>query len=225
MQPHLEQMKRDWDERQTRMGLTKRAVLFKRFPGWLNEAIHRRHATFVVRHVPPQARSLLDIGCGYGRLSAEVKRRYPRMEFHGVDLCTEFALAYERDVGPCFNGPVQEFSTTRRFDAILIVTCLMYLAKHEHGPTLERLWGMLNPGGSLVCIEPAFEILQLWRRLTRSDYASPTGGSVYHFHRSELRDVCHRLPEAVLRDSATVCLIPGLTMTAIHHAVAVTKPR
>ena len=223
MEPHIEHMKQAWDDRQSRMGLTKRAVLFKRFPDWLNESIHRRHMDFVLQNISPHTRWLLDVGCGYGRISKEIKRKYPEIEFQGIDLCTEFAAAYRREIGPCFNGPIQDFSTSKRFDAIIIVTCLMYLDAKEHEPTLERLWSMLSVGGHLVCIEPAMEILQLWRRLTGRAYASPTGDSVYHFAQSELKARCCRLAGASLQAMTSISFMSFLPVIALHHAIAVKK--
>ncbi len=223
MEPHVEQMKQAWDDRQSQMGLTKRAVLFKRFPAWLNESIHRRHMVFVLQNISSHTKCLLDVGCGYGRISKEIKHKYPDIDCQGVDLCTEFAAAYEREIGPCFNGPIQDFKTSTRFDVIIVVTCLMYLEPKEHKPTLERLWSMLTSGGCLVCIEPAIEILQLWRRLTRRAFASPTGDSVYHFHRSELKARSCGLAGASLQAVTSISLIPFLTITALHHAIAVRK--
>lgn len=223
MESRIEQMKQSWDDRQSRMGLTKGAVLFKRFPAWLNELIHRRHTAFVLRNIPQHARCLLDVGCGYGRISQEIKRNHSEIQFQGVDLCTEFAAAYEEDIGRCFNGPIQDFRTDKRFDMIIIVTCLMYLDAKEHQPTLERLWSMLNGGGCLVCIEPALEILTLWRRLTRKAFASPTGGSVYHFDQAGLKARCCGLSGASLQAATSISLLPFLPITALHHAIAVKK--
>ena len=65
----VEELRQAWDERARDLGLTKRAVLFKRFPGWLNESVHRRHAAFALRNVPAHASRVLDVGCGFGRMS------------------------------------------------------------------------------------------------------------------------------------------------------------
>lgn len=223
MEGRIKQIEQAWNDRHNLMGLTKRAVLFKRFPTWLNEVIHRRHMDFIMQNIPPQPRHLLDVGCGYGRLSREIKESYPDIDFQGVDLCTEFAAAYRQEIGPCFNGPIQDFKTNKRFNTIIIVTCLMYLDPKEHQPTLERLWSMLTPGGRLICIEPAIEILQLWRKLSRQEFASPTGDTVHHFRQDELRTRCCDLSGALLINMASVPLIPFVDATSLHHAVAVIK--
>ena len=221
MADRTEELREAWGKRSERLGATKRAVLFKRFPGWLNERIHRRHVDFVLRHCPAQAASVLDIGCGYGRISAELANERPSLEFQGVDLCTGFARAYEAAVGPCFNGPVQAYTSERRFDCILVITTLMYLSADEQDDVLTRLRGMLAPGGVLICIEPASEIFATWRRLTGRASASPTGGSVAHFPRGVLRDRLLALEGVRLAGEDTIMLLPFCAATALHHAAAV----
>lgn len=223
IETRIQHMKQAWDDREKRMGSTRRAVLFKRFPLWLNESIHRRHTAFVLKNIPPNVRRLLDVGCGYGRISTEIKRAHPRIEFQGVDLCAGFAAAYEDDIGSCFNGPIQDFRTDQRFDVIVIVTCLMYLDVEEQAPVLERLWSSLNEGGCLVCIEPASEILTLWRRRSRGSFASPTGDTVHYFDRAELKTRCCSLPAAHLQAMTSISLVPLVPMTALHYGIAVRK--
>jgi len=83
MSDRIQHLKDAWDDREQRLGATKRSVLFKRFPGWLNQSIHRRHRSFVLRHLPEKASRVLDVGCGYGRMSLEIKQRFPEMQSGG----------------------------------------------------------------------------------------------------------------------------------------------
>lgn len=223
MSQRIDQLRQAWDERERRMGLTKRAVLFKRFPGWLNESIHRRHVQFVLRNLSRDTRSLLDVGCGYGRMSMEIKRRYPNIVFQGVDLCAEFAAAYEQEIGRCFEGPIQNFESDNSYDVIIIVTTLMYLDLEEHRPILTRLWSNLNAGGCLLCIEPAVDFLAWWRKLTGKASGSPTGGAVYYFNKAELTALVCSLDGSVLLASSSIGMIPLLPVPVLHHAIAVRK--
>lgn len=223
MTDRIDELRQAWNERGERLGMTKRAVLFKRFPGWLNESIHRRHVKFVLDNCPASARTILDVGCGYGRISREIAAHRPALNFQGVDLCTEFAKEYARQVGPCFDGPIQDFHTDEFFDSILIVTTLMYLGADEHEDVLRRLWLMLNPGGSIICVEPASEFFALWRRLTGNASASPTGGTIGHFSRQELHDKLINLEGARLSDMRSVNLVPFVVATSVHHEISVSK--
>ena len=224
MSERIEQLKKEWDQRSERLGTTQRAVLFKRFPGWLNQSIHRRHVGFVVDNCPPRLSTVLDVGCGYGRISIELADRFAQARFQGVDLSKDFARHYERQVGPCFRGAVQEFRSDEQYDLVLIVTTLMYLNPTELPDVLGRLWSYVAPGGRIVCIEPASELFILWRRLTGRDSASPTGGTVEHFLQQQLLDRFGHLDGRRVLSARSVNLIPYVDATAIHHCVAIEKP-
>lgn len=223
MTERTDQLKKEWGERSERLGFTQRAVLFKRFPGWLNDSIHRRHVRFVTDNSPADVAQVLDVGCGYGRISAELVPRMKDAHFTGIDLCTEFAEHYERNIGPCFNGAVQDYRPDREFGLIIIVTTLMYLTAEEQRDVLRRLWGALSLGGRIVCIEPASELFVLWRRLTGRESASPTGGTVAHFLREELVELFAGLDGARIAARESVTAVPFVNSTAVHHCVAAEK--
>ena len=178
---------------------------------------------FVLNNCPEGTKSILDVGCGYGRISSETGKQLPGVRFQGVDLCTEFAIEYERSIGRCFHGSIQQFYSDEHFDAIIIVTTLMYLNTDEHKTVLLKLWSMLNNGGCIICIEPASEVFTLWRRLTGKASASPTGGTVCHFSHEKLVDMFANLDGAHIKNHESISLLPFLTATAVHHAVAVSK--
>jgi trans-aconitate methyltransferase len=223
MTERTDQLRREWDRRSASMGSTQRAVLFKRFPGWLNDSIHRRHVRFIIDNCPPDPSRVLDVGCGYGRISAELARRYPATRFQGVDLSEHFARYFEQHVGPCFNGPIQDFRMDQTWNLVLVVTTLMYLDSDEHVGVIERLWSSLAPGGRIICIEPASELFVLWRRLTGKTSASPTGGTVEHFLRHQLIDKFAHLENLKVVGTRSVNLLPFVDATAVHHCVAVEK--
>jgi SAM-dependent methyltransferase len=223
MTRRTDQLREEWDRRSAHLGSTQRAVLFKRFPDWLNRSIHRRHMRFIFDNCTAGPSRVLDVGCGYGRISVELAKRFPEARFQGVDLSAPFARHYEEHVGPCFNGPIQAFRTDETWDLVLIVTTLMYLDSHEHAEVLERLWSSLAVGGRIVCIEPASELFTLWRRLTGKASASPTGGTVEHFLQQQLVDRFAHLQDLKLVAARSVNLLPFVDATAVHHCVAVEK--
>jgi len=216
------QLKSDWDDRARRLGQTQKSVLFKRFPGWLNNHIHNQHVSFILENIPPQTCRLLDVGCGYGRIAKAIKAHYPKLSCTGVELCTAFAATYEKEIGECFNGAIQDFSLDKTYDAIIIVTLLMYLDDSEHQNIIKKLWSNLNAGGVIICIEPAVEFLDLWHFFTRTESASPTGGSVIHFNRLELKKIFPA--DGEVQDTMSVRLLPFLESTALHHGLAICKP-
>lgn len=210
-----------WNSRERKLGNTKRAVLFKRFPALLNNYIHKRHISFIKNNLPDYPNKLLDAGCGFGRVSSEIKKIYPNTKFHGVELCSNFAKHYNENLGPCYNGAIQDFKCNDKFDVILIVTLLMYLDQFERVDVLDKLWEYLSPGGVIISIEPAIEILNLWRRLTGKVNASPTGGEVYYFNKDELLDLFTSFSDAHVNDTMSLSLITR--KAALHHGVVITK--
>ena len=213
----------EWNSRAQRLGKTRRSVLFKRFPSWLNNRIHRKHRDFVLNNMPPHTSSVLDVGCGYGRIARVIRERYPTIPISGIDLSEEFCAAYREEFGTCFNVPIQEFQATKQYDAIIMVTVLMYLDRGELVSVIEKYWSMLSPDGVMICIEPAIEFLQLWRRLTGTSSASPTGGSVNHFQKDSLNSLFSGLNCADVRGEVSVNLLPGIDFSSLHHGVAVVK--
>lgn len=223
MTDRVEQSARAWDERQRSLGSTPRAVLFKGFPGWLNRWLHRRHVGFLLSHLPPRAGRILDVGCGYGRISLAIRQARPSAVIDGVEFCAAFADAFEQRVGRCFRVPVEEFRPEPGYDAILIVTLLMYLPEAESARVLSVLWHGLAPGGRILCIEPAAEIAELESRLFRRRAPADATSGIRRFRMDELAGSLGSLPGARLAGSTSIRLIPGVSASALHHGVAVEK--
>jgi hypothetical protein len=111
------------------------------------------------------------------------------------------------------------------YDAILIVTLLMYLDDRQRRALVRRLWPSLNHGGRLLCIEPAVEMVLAANRLTgRRRLAGPTSG-VHQFTREELTALLAAHPGARLIARRSLQLLPGLSLTSLHHCVAVARHR
>jgi SAM-dependent methyltransferase len=219
----VEASERAWDERQRALGCTPQAVLFKRFPGWLNAWLHRRHVRFLLENLPTRTEHVLDAGCGYGRLAQAVRRARPQAAIEGVEFCAAFAEQFEKQVGRCYRVPIQEFRAERAYDAILIVTLLMYLSEADRSQVLARLWESLAPGGRLLCIEPAAEIAELQARLLGRRGAPDLTSGVRRFRLAELSASLTRLPGASVRNQSSIRLLPGIAPSALHHCLAVEK--
>ncbi|HEY8156674.1 MAG TPA: class I SAM-dependent methyltransferase [Myxococcota bacterium] len=214
---------RAWEERQRSLGCTPRAVLFKGFPGWLNAWLHRRHVAFLLANLPPDAARILDAGCGYGRISLAVKQARPSAAIDGVEPCAAFADAFEQRIGRCYRVPIQEFRPERAYDAILIVTLLLYLSEADCARVLAVLWEALRPGGRLLCIEPAVEIEDLEARIFRRRERTDASSGDRRFRSGELEAILGSLPGASLRRSASIRLLPGIASASLHHCVALEK--
>ena len=224
MKHRVEATERAWDERQRSLGCTPQAVLFKRFPGFLNAWLHRRHVRFLLENLPPRPGRILDVGCGYGRISLPVQRARPNAAIEGIEFCEAFAREFETRIGRCYRVPIQEFRSEFTYDAILIVTLLTYLSEEDRPRVLSILWQSLAPGGRLLCIEPAVEIVELEARIFRRRGPTDATSGVRRFRLAELRASLASLPGAFERSESSIRLLPGIAPSALHHCVSVEKP-
>lgn len=218
-----DELRSQWAERSREMGATRRSVLFKRLPRVLNWWIHHQHVRFIRQNLRSGHSRILDVGCGYGRLSEALKATNASAEFHGVDFTPEFARQFELRVGPCYCGSVFEFESEIDYDVVLAVTILMYIEPAQQRRFLEKLWGLVAPGGCLILIEPAVELMRMFRLLTGKKDANPTGGSVSMFSASELRSAVLALSGGRLVASKGFTGFPMTTFVPVHHGIVVSK--
>jgi trans-aconitate methyltransferase len=218
------ELKASWKERQETLGSTKRSVLYKNFPDFLNSYVHARHMRFILSQMPESPKHILDLGCGYGRISAEVKKAHPGSIIQGVELCDEFAEQFRKDIGECASGSIQSYEPSRQFDVILFVTVLMYLTADELAENLNKYWGALSPGGRLICIEPFNNVLTRLRKASDNKAMSPTGGDhVHYFQAGELKSRLASLPHSVVVSQDNFGILPVLNFPRLHEGFSVEK--
>ncbi|MCX5676456.1 MAG: class I SAM-dependent methyltransferase [Planctomycetota bacterium] len=95
------------------------------------------------------AKAVLDVGCGTGRLLQLLGERHPQMDRAGIELNSARAgLARQKAGCEIHQAPIEEFSSKRKFDVILMMNVL------SHIPTFDGLFrsvrGLLNPGGKFI---------------------------------------------------------------------------
>jgi SAM-dependent methyltransferase len=120
---------------------------------------------------------LLDLGCGYGRLSQIVRASRPDLELIGVDFSRTFCQLYhEGTSSPAVCADIARLPLqAASFDALLSVTSLMYVPRAQRNEAMASLIKLLRPGGTALFIEPGEEFLSMATRLSPSS-ASPTSG-------------------------------------------------
>ena len=148
-----------WEKRSRFFGASLRGVLFKGLPDVVNEHLHHWQEEIILNSIEwkPELK-ILDIGCGYGRLSLPVIGKFPDAEIEGVDISEHYAALYRENTRhPAFVGPIEDIpSDLGVFDYIICVTVLMYLDNGKLEKATSNLLLHLKQDGRLILIEPHF---------------------------------------------------------------------
>lgn len=183
-----------WEQRAYAHGNHLSGVLFRGLSDEANAVIDDWHA-WVVREVflptIPVSGSVLDLGCGYGRLSDVIAESRPDVHVVGQDLAYAYCRQYQRSDRFCVQGDATQppFSPAT-FDGILAVTCLMYAPRARVPDVLRQLGSLLRARGSMLLLDPGAEMQRLVTRVRGARASSPTGG--HGFDRGEYRQLAER---------------------------------
>ena len=153
----VEDISAEWEKRSRLCGTSLQGVLLKGLPLTLNEHIHNWHSGFVVPTLPEDKEStILDVGCGFGRLSKAIKAHNPRAKLVGIDLSASYIESYrEITEGHGFVWAVEDYCDhLHNCDYIVCVTVLMYLDHVDVDRAVSNFNRYLNSNGCVICIEP-----------------------------------------------------------------------
>jgi len=185
-------LQQKWEERARRYQDDPRGVLFRGLPGAANEAIHNWHEAVVRFHfaplLPKNAR-ILDIGAGYGRLSALIRQERPQSQLVGVDFSKVYCRIYaEKKIAHSICADIRNLPFVQEiWDGILVVTTLMYIPQAQCHFTVKQIIACLKPGGVALFIDPGLEIIRVLRRLSPGLKQKTTGG--HGFDRTAYMDL------------------------------------
>ena len=169
-----------WEQRAIQSGKQLSGVLFRGFSEQANAAMHRWHEWVVsesfLPRLPKGAR-VLDLGCGYGRLSKTIRERRPDIDVVGQDVSLSYCKLFSDSVGDCVQGDGYRLPfATGVFDAVMAVTCLMYGPRESAPGQLTDIRRVLEPRRALLVLDPGYELQRLIAAVTFRRTQSPTGG-------------------------------------------------
>jgi len=149
----------EWEKRSINYGASWKSVLFKGMPDLANEHFHSCHINFILECIKNNNDDIriLDIGCGYGRLSLPIIQKLPQVQIIGLDISANYVNLYKQNTGrDAFVGTLESLpSEIGKFDYIIVVTVLMYLPKNDLKKVFSSLFSYLNKNGKIIIIEPA----------------------------------------------------------------------
>jgi ubiquinone/menaquinone biosynthesis C-methylase UbiE len=168
-----DEVKQYWEQRARDYKLDVRGVLFKKpYPQFVNEWFHNWSFKQVSNLVNPKKKFVvLDIACGWGRLSAPLLENYPKLSTVGVDLSAPYVKFYNKLLSPRGKARVGTMEKmafrTQSVDAAFLVVSLMYLpSADQQEKALTEIFRVLKNKGTFVLIErtPLMGLLDLKKR-------------------------------------------------------------
>jgi SAM-dependent methyltransferase len=177
---HLASTRNQWEQRATQSGNQLSGVLFRGFSEQANAAMHRWHEWVVSGSFLPRLASgscVLDLGCGYGRLSKTIRVRRPDIAILGQDVSLSYCKLFRKDVGGCVQADAWRLPFKGgTFDAVMAVTCLMYGTRASVPGQMKDIRRVLRPHGTLLLLDPGYELQRLIATVSFKSAKSPTGG-------------------------------------------------
>jgi len=125
------------------------------FSSEVDDFTEERYAQFF-RHLPPDAASVLDVGCNTGRGGAVLKRMAPGLHIDGLDCVPERVDAIREQI---YDRRICSFThsidaETRSYDAIVAGEFLEHVPPEQVYPTLCEFFRLLKLKGRLMMTTP-----------------------------------------------------------------------
>lgn len=154
--------KKAWEERSKKFRYKVEGVATKSLPPQINQELDKWMLSSI-EDVIWQLKDkknirVLDLGCGYGRLSKPLLEKFKNLKAFGVDISKNYVKLYNENLGPdgkAIYGDIRRLPFRKNFfDIVFVVTTLMYLTKKEdQKKAMEEIIRVVKPGGKFVVIE------------------------------------------------------------------------
>ena len=118
----------EWEKRSINYGASWKSVLFKGMPDLANEHFHSCHINFILECIKSNKDDIriLDIGCGYGRLSLPIIQKLPQAQIIGLDISANYVNLYKENTGrDAFVGTLE--SLPSEIGHLIILLSLLFL--------------------------------------------------------------------------------------------------
>jgi O-antigen biosynthesis protein len=161
----------------------------------------------VLRHVPPTARAVLDVGCGAGTLGGSIKQRQGSWVV-GVEYVPEQAARAAELLDEVHIGDVGAISLPyppASFDCLIYSDVLEHLV--DPWAILKRHRELVQPGGTMIVSLPNAQFFAVSLGLIRGSWNYGTRGIL---DRTHLRFFTRRSAWALVEDA-------GYVVTGIHR--------
>lgn len=180
-----------WEARARSMGDSQRGVLFKGFSEPANAALdawHQRLVRDVLAPALPSGGAVLDIGCGYGRLTRVLSKHRTDILPIGQDISFRYCSFLVSAGGLAVQADQEALPFKLcSLDGALAITVLMYAERDKVVGVLRGIREVLRPGVPLLVVDPGEELRAKIERAGGQRIATATGGR--GFLREEYRQL------------------------------------
>lgn len=158
-------LRKDWNSRAEHSGKSISGVLLKGLHPEHNEYLNSWHVTLLKKHLLvtiPDSGSVLDVACGYGRLSNAVRSIRPDIQLIGMDFSYAFCNLFSEVSGePSVCASMYDIPMRKHtLDGIIAVTALMYIEDASIEEVFRNVMGLLKPGAYALFLDPGDEYLK-----------------------------------------------------------------
>lgn len=154
----VNQTQKYWQERARIYKNDIRGVLFKKpYPSFVNTLFHN-WSVREVQKIIKKGDNVLDIACGWGRVTKELLSKNKNINIRGVDISKPYVEMYNKQFNPRGKGYVSSMERmpfkAKEFDKAFLIVSLMYLSKRQQQlKAINEIFRVLKPKGQFVLIE------------------------------------------------------------------------
>jgi len=159
MEDVYKKIKRLWNDRSKIYGDKIEGVLPKSFPRNANLYLDKWSFSIISQIVrDTKGFKILDLGCGYGRLSEKILKKYSNVRAYGMDITRNYVDIYNRKLSPrgrAIVGDIRKIPfADKSMDAIFMVATLMYIFdKASQKKVFKEIFRVLKKNGKFIIIE------------------------------------------------------------------------
>lgn len=152
-------IKRGWKERSRYFKDTLKGVMLASFPDFVNKFFHEWELEIIKEFFPKNKKNInvLDIGCGYGRLSFALSKEFKNAKYYGIDISEEFVKLFNKKLkgkGKAVLGSANNLPFTKKiFDFYIIVTSIIYMQDEEILKLIQKIKETAKEDALVVVIE------------------------------------------------------------------------
>ncbi len=123
------------------------------FEGFSGEeaGFYRQQEAAILAAAPP-ARSVLEVGCGFGRITRRMLDSFDIEEYVAFDISEE-QVRHTRELCPeamVFTSSIEQNTDQRCFDLVLAVEVLLHVPPERIGAVMEKLLSLSDNGNILT---------------------------------------------------------------------------